>query len=78
MHRKSDQGSSRLEEGLKNTEIKRETDVRNSLGPQESGSGSSRGSGSSSSSSERDTSLDNIRESDAYGRETPGLTEDME
>jgi hypothetical protein len=70
MHRNRSKSSSRLDEGLRNTEIKRETDVRNSLGPQESGS--------SSSSSSSDESFDSIRESDAYGRETPGLSEDME
>ena len=63
--------ASSLEEGLKNTEIKRETDIRNSLGPQESSErGRSSGRSSGMSSFERD--------SDAYGRETPGRSEDRE
>ena len=57
--------ASSLEEGLRNTEIKRETDIRNSLGPQDS--------------SERGRSSDEgVRDSDAYGRETPGRSEDRE
>ena len=58
--------ASSLEEGLRNTEIKRETDIRNSLGPQET--------------SERGRSSDDegVRDSDAYGRETPGRSEDRE
>ncbi len=55
--------ASNLEEGLRNTEIKRETDVRNSLGPTPETSGSSDRPG---------------RDSDAYGRETPGRDEDVE
>lgn len=58
--------ASNLEEGLRNTEIKRETDIRNSLGPQ----------------SESDTMSGSTdrpgRDSDAYGRETPGRDEDVD
>jgi hypothetical protein len=56
--------ASTLEEGLRNTEIKRETDIRNSLGPQEG--------------SERSSSDEGVPDSDAYGRETPGRSEDSE
>jgi hypothetical protein len=47
-----------LAEGLRNTEIKRETDVRNSLGPQQESGRADRG--------ETKTP-----ETDAFGRETP-------
>ena len=66
---KSSRKAGNLEEGLRNTEIKRETDIRNSLGPQD---GSERGRSSS------DSSESMVRDSDAYGRETPDLPEDRE
>lgn len=54
---------SSLEEGLRNTEIKRETDVRNSLGPEQDPRRPKR-------------QEEMHRDSDAYGRETPGREED--
>ena len=55
---------SSLAEGLRNTEIKRKTDVRNSLGPQPESEGERRDEG--------------VRESDVFGRETLGRSEDSE
>jgi hypothetical protein len=66
-----------LEEGLKNTDIKRETDIRNSLGPQDEGSGRMQRS-SGDNVSGRGSADEGIRQGDAFGRETPGLSEDME
>lgn len=54
---------SSLAEGLRNTEIKRETDVRNSLGPHPGTDRKSR----------KDEGL---RDTDVFGRETPGRSED--
>ncbi len=52
-----------LAEGLRNTEIKRETDIRNSLGPQP---GSDR----------KRRKDEGVPDTDVFGRETPGRSED--